>query len=322
MIFKKLKRAKEKLDQTKRAINSNMDIDIDVDSIILQLLSPIEDENDIEYIKNTYIDRHKYESFSMDKICLELNFIMPILQVYYKEFNINRASFIILNNKYLLLLKDYKFAKNNQERMVILIYMKLLLEFIKDNIIFKNVNYMFELRNKLHMLCDKDIFRRWFTNPDPTILSTEKKILLNIIINYEFYSLESLEYIIKNNICINMYGDCVKLLDSYLYKFINSYDRINIKKYHTESLRNITRLSLLFNNKDFISKIKRYKLYYKKFKRVLANTNINNNKSLNKIFDYNYKYQITNIIVLNEINDITNPSSKDIKILEIMKDFY
>lgn len=324
MLFNKLKQTKERINKTKENISNNIDvIDIDVDSIILQLYSPIEDEKDIEYIKNTYIDRHKYESFSIYKICLELNFIIPILQVYYKEFGINRMSFILINNKYLSLLKDYKESNSNQQRMVVCIFMKALLEFIKDHIIFKNVNYMFELRNNLHMTCDeKFAFRKYFINSSIlSTLSMEKKVLLNIISRYTFYSLESLEYIIDNNISVNMYDACANLLDTYLNKYIDTYKKIDIENYLCSSVNNMVRLSILFNDKHFMSKIKIYKPYFKEYKKIVAKTNFDNSESFKKLLDYNYQYMITNTFVLNEINDITRPSAKDIKILKFIETF-
>lgn len=321
MIFNKLKQI---ITNTKKSINTSNDlnnnIDITLKTIILQLYGHIDNKDDIEYLKNVYTNRHKYESFSIDKICLEINFILPILQVHYKEFGISRMSMTLINNEYTSMISSYA-KSNNQDRMVILIYIRLLLDFLKDHIIFKNINYMFELRNNLHMVADKDIFKRYFTISDISSLSTNKKVLLNILLHYDFYSLESLEYIINNNILVNMYDGCIKLIDPYLDKFIDSYEKIDIEKYLYSSFNNLAKLSTLFKNKNFMSKIKIYKPYYKKYLKVLTKTNFNNEKSLNKTLEYNYTYKISNTFVLDEINDITNPSAKDIKILKFIKTF-
>lgn len=320
MLFKKLRNTLNQIQKTKENIITNGIVDIDIEAILLQLYGPINNKDDLEYIRDTYINKHKYDNnFSIDKLCLEMNFILPILQVHYKDFNINRLSMILLNNQYLVLLSDYIKSNDKHEKMATIIFIKVLLDFIKDNIVFKNVNYMIKLRNNLHMVCDENIFRRYFTIKDIRSLSYNKQILLNVISHYDIYSLEALEYIFKNNVYINIPDEVVKLIEPYLDKYVEDHEKIDASYYTQKAMMNMFKLSILFSDRQFMAKIKRYKLYYKKYKTSLCKLK-NNYNSIQKILDLNYEYKIADKFVYNEIHTITKPSSKDIKVLNFMKD--
>lgn len=326
-MFKLFKKQNQKTDK---------EINNEYGKYYLPIFRDVFHEEKDEIIKLLLKDSVSTET-DIKQVTMQMNFLLPVLQVHYKEYNINRLSMYLVIQTYKYLLSDYCTCNDNTEKLTLLTFMNNLLSSLKEIMLNKNtIRDLLLIRNDLHMVNHgftyKNFFNKFCYTKDP-YLSAEKQMFMNRLISTDLYSLEAIEYLYQQHTIYMVFTPKIvkNILEPVMKKQVKGHNvDVESNEYKEYSVNMFRSFDAMLNSKEFEKNTKYIKFFKNKIIKDMNKgmRDIKKYKSESEyatyVYHINYKtlFKLFNTMPIDENYEIQHPSDKDMIFINTYKMLY